>query len=212
MRSDTSSTDRGQAYTLEGVFSAVIVLSSLLYGLQVVDVGPWTTESSDQTTALETQAQDVLDLAAKNGTLSETVRCYGVSGSSSFSGRDLDNSSTTFERMLNQTFDSQGRSYNLYLYYWNATAGKERVLASQSRRQDDTGVIAPSESAAVATRTIPIYDSMPTRQQGGNTRDCSQNGSSVKDFNDALGGTWYLDDISPNTKLFNIVEVRIVVW
>lgn len=203
---------RGQAYTLEGVVSAVIVLSALLYGLQVVDVGPWTSETTDQTSTLETQAQDVLDLAASNGTLNEVVRCYGVSGTTLFSGGNVTSSSTTFERILNQTFDEQNRDYNVYFYYWNATGGKERVLASVNRTESDSGVVAPTSSAAVATRTIALYDDMPTRQQGSSTRDCAEKGTSLKEFNDLIDGRFYLDDIAPNSPLFNIVEVRLVVW
>lgn len=204
-----NTSERSQAYTLEGVFSAVIVLTALLYGLQVVDIGPWTSESSEQAATLETQAQDVLDLAAENGSLSRTARCYGL-GQTAFSGATIDDQSTHFERLLNQTFDEQDRDYNVYLYYWDNTSGKERVLASFNRTRADSGIIAPSDSAAVATRTVTIYDDMPTPFGGDSERACEPSGASVKAVNADF--RFYLDDIDPDSKLFNIVEVRIVVW
>lgn len=212
MPGDSTPRDRGQAYTLEGVISAAIVLTAMLYGLQVVDIGPWTSEASDRAATLETQAQDILDLTATNGNLSAMVRCYGVSGKTAFSGRSVDASSTRFEKLLNQTFDEQNRNYNIYFYYWNATGGKERVLASFNRTEADSGIIAPSSATAVATRKVAVFDDQPTRQQTRSGNDCGSNGASVQTFNDAIGGRFYLDDISPDTTLFNVVEVRIVVW
>jgi hypothetical protein len=206
------SDDRGQAYTLEGLVASIVVLTALLYGLQVVDVGPWTSDTSDQTRQLKTQAQDVLDLAANNGTLSAAVRCYGLDNKYAFDGDSLGNESrrTTFEVMLNQTFDERGREYNVYFYHWNETGGKELEVASANQSGAASGVVAPTDVAAVATRTIAVYDSEPTRINGSSEEDCADPGATVE--TQASSGNYYMRDIAPNSELFNIVEVRIVVW
>lgn len=206
---------RGQAYTLEGVFSAIVILTALLYGLQAVDVGPWTSESASQTSTLETQAQDVLDIAASNGSLSTVARCYDVNPRSTggyvFSGQIANENATTFERLLNTTFDERDRNYNVYLYYWdNETSQRERVLLSMNRTAADSGVVAPTDSSVVASRTVVLYDDMPTRF--GASPKCGQEGATLKEYADARGGNWYLNDIAPNSPVYNIVEVRVVVW
>jgi len=204
---------RGQAYTLEGVFSAVVVLTALLYGLQVVDIGPWTSEAASETSSLETRAQDTLDLAASEGTLSNVTRCYGVNPESNrgyvFSGQNAGPNATLFEQFLNTTFDEQNRNYNVYFYYWNNETGqKDRELVSMNRSAADSGVVAPTDASVVASRTLVLYDDMRTRF--GVEPKCGQQGLTLAEYEDRFG--WYMDDIAPNSPIYNVVEVRVVVW
>ena len=200
---------RGQAYTLEGVFSAIVVLTALLYGLQAVDVGPWTSEAASQTSSLETQAQDVLDIAASQGSLSNVTRCYDPRRGYVFSGQIAGPNATSFERLLNTTFDEQNRNYNVYLYYWdNETNQKARELISMDRTAADSGVVAPTDSSVVASRTVVLYDDMRTRS--GVSPKCGKQGTTLEQY--AKSEHWYLEDIAPNSPVFNIVEVRVVVW
>ncbi|WP_246987835.1 DUF7288 family protein [Halorientalis marina] len=202
--------DRSQAYTLEGVFAAIIVLSAMLYGLQIVDVGPWTSESAERTEQLRSQAADTLDLAASNGTLSRAVRCYGTAGKRAFDGGRLNTGtprSTTLERMLNKTFDERDYEYNLYFYYWDGSGEQERVVAS---RQFETSgdIAAPSDAAAIVSRRIAVYDdqsSLYTTET--DARECGTEFDSLKDTS-----PFYMPDAEPDKPLYNIVEVRLVVW
>jgi len=101
----------------------------------------------------------------------------------------------------------------VYFYYFDESGERQRVLASMNRTASDSGVVAPTSSSVAASRTVTIYDDMPTRFSGSSTsRDCGTEGVSVKEFDEQIGGTWYLDDIAPNSSLFNVVEVRVVVW
>lgn len=204
---------RGQAYTLEGMFSAIVVLTALLYGLQVVDVGPWTSEAASETSSLETRAQDTLDIAASEGSLSNVTRCYGVNPESTggyvFSGQMAGPDATTFERLLNTTFDERNRNYNVYLYYLDEETGqKERELVSMNRTAADSGVVAPTDSSVVASRTVVLYDDMSTRF--GSDPKCGQQGATLKEYSNKYD--WYIEDITPNSPVFNVVEVRVVVW
>jgi len=203
--------DRAQAYTLEGVFAAVIMLSAMLYGLQIVDIGPWTSDAADRTSQLKTRAMDTLDLAASNGTLSRSVRCYGVTGKYEFDGGVAEpGRATALERLLNASFDERGNEYNLYFYYWNTSGGQERVIASrQTNRGGD--VAAPSDAAAVATRKVAVYDDMPTRIAGAGGRACGSRYQSLERFN-RTSPSFYMPDMAPDSPLYNVVEVRLVVW
>jgi hypothetical protein len=208
---DETHGSRGQAYTLEGVISAILVLTAVLVGLQVVDVGPWTSDTTQQSDDMEQRAEDMLDLAAETGTLSRVVRCtYG--SSDTFTGSQVDNSSTTFERMLNQTFDQHGRNYNIYFTYLTPSGERERISVTSSDSNPSGGVVAPTDSAAVATRTIAIYDDDRTRIVDRTDPDrpkCGAEGTTVKD----AGGAYFIqEDIDDASPLYNIVEVRLVVW
>lgn len=198
--------DRSQAYTLEGVFAAIIVLSAMLYGLQVVDIGPWTSESSDETSQIKSQAADTLDLAASNGTLSRAVRCYGTTGKYEFDGGNLNDRNTTLEHMLNRTFDERNYDYNLYFYYYEADGTRSRVVASQQNEaRGDTG--APSDAAAVVNRKIAVYDDQPSLYTGPTGRAC---GTEFRDLENT--SPYYMPDMAPDSPLYNVVEVRLVIW
>lgn len=216
MRGRPSLGDRGQAYTLEGLVASIAILTALLYGLQVVDLGPWTSEATAQTTELETRAEDVLDLAANEGSLSRVVRCYSV-GRQSFGGQDPGDLSkrTYLEQLLNQTFDEQNRDYNIYVSYWTDD-GRERVTVS-TNRSEGGNFVSPSDSAAVATRTVTLYDDQAVLGNSP-TKDCGRTAvgpprsGSLTGFNSVPRQQFYVDDIAPNSQLYNVVEVRLVVW
>lgn len=202
--------DRSQAYTLEGTMAAAMVLMALLFGLQVVDPGPWTSDAAAETDELERQAQDVLDLAAEDGDLSRVVRCYGA-GKSHFDGSDVEDldDETTFERLLNRTFDERGRNYNVHIAYWDEGERKER-LVSLNRTDTESQFISPSDSAAVATRSVTVYDDDPVL----NTEDCRNSVSmNVSEYYDDSVDVEYLDhDVESDSPLYNVAEVRLVVW
>jgi len=99
---------RGQAYTLEGVLAAIVVVTATVYGLSAVDTGPFQTGAQQRTAALETRASDTLSLAAETGALHNATACYSV-GTPTLNGNQT-GSSTEFEMMLNHTFDRQATS------------------------------------------------------------------------------------------------------
>jgi len=208
---------RGQAYTLEGVVASVVILTALLYGLQVVDLGRWTSDTTEQSRELESKAKDVLDIAANNGTLRRAVTCYGSSAKSQFGGSIGTNETrrTTFEQLLKQTFDDRNTNYNIYFTYWNQSSGREQIRVSSAETNPVDSGAAPSESAAVATRTVTIYDDTATWFNGSSGRDCADRfaaAPTVEQFNDTYSAGFYMDDIAPDSPIYNIVEVRIVAW
>lgn len=192
--------DRGQAYTLEGVLSAMIIMLSLLYGLQVVDVGALSSSTSDRTESLRSQASDLLAVSADSGSLQAAVLCYG-NNHAVISGRQATGTDPQFEHLLNETMDENLRNYKLYYEYWDTSDGRQRVLVSSN--VTETQVSAPSDQAVEVTHTVALYDGMNTTE----TSECTDSGTSLEN-----AGSFYAPEVAPNANLYNIVEVRLVVW
>ncbi|PSP84065.1 hypothetical protein BRC96_06055 [Halobacteriales archaeon QS_6_64_34] len=189
---------RGQAYTLEGVLAAILVVTATVYGLEVIDTRAWEDETQGETQQLAYQASDVLSIASESGALRDAVLCYRE-------GRPIDGNRertlTEFERMLNHTFDSQAQQYNLYFSYWNTSDQRETRLVSEGSEGSNDG---PPTSTADASTTVTITDD--TRRRIGD--ECSPIPLTVKDDQE-----FYIsEDVAPDSPLYNIVEVRLVVW
>jgi hypothetical protein len=193
--------ERGQAYTLEGTIGAIVLVTAVLLGLQAVDTGPWTATPDRVPEKLETQADDLLTVAAETGSLSAAVRCYG-GDRSVIDGSVNPDSNSDFEEMLRYTFDEQNRNYNLYISYWNSSAGeREQTLASTNNSQS---LRLPDASTGVATRQITLYDTMPVKFR----QDCSADGPPISDTSDLFD----IPDVDKRSAVYNVVEVRLVVW
>ena len=189
---------RGQAYTLEGVLAAILVVTATVYGLEVIDTRAWEDETQGETQQLAYQASDVLSIASESGALRDAVLCYRE-------GRPIDGDRertlAEFERMLNHTFDSQAQQYNLYFSYWNTSDQRETRLVSEGSEGSNDG---PPTSTADASTTVTITDD--TRRRIGD--ECSPIPLTVKDDQE-----FYIsEDVAPDSPLYNIVEVRLVVW
>ncbi|EMA15718.1 DUF7288 family protein [Haloarcula amylolytica] len=189
---------RGQAYTLEGVLAAIVVVTATVYGLSAVDTGPFQTGSQQRTAELESRASDTLSLAAETGALHNATACYSV-GTPTLNGNQT-GSSTEFEMMLNQTFDRQGDQYNLYFSYWDSDSdARQTTIVSQETEEN---VADRPADAAVATETVTLTDDMPAR-----IGDCSGTGPSLS----TVDG-YFAPDAESDSIVYNVVEVRLVVW
>jgi hypothetical protein len=190
---------RGQAYTLEGVLAAILVVTATVYGLGAIDTRAWEDETQSETEQLAYQANDVLSIASESGALRDVVLCYRE-------GRPIDGDRertlAEFERMLNHTFDSQAQQYNLYFSYWNTSDRREtRLVSEESQGSNDR----PPTSAVDASATVTITDN--TSRRIGD--ECSSIPLTVKEDQNSF---YISEDVSPDSPLYNIVEVRLVVW
>ncbi|PSP62240.1 hypothetical protein BRC76_04820 [Halobacteriales archaeon QH_8_67_36] len=190
---------RGQAYTLEGVLAAILVVTATVYGLGAIDTRAWEDETQSETEQLAYQASDVLSIASESGALRDVVLCYRE-------GRPIDGDRertlAEFERMLNHTFDSQAQQYNLYFSYWNTSDQREtRLVSEESQGSNDR----PPTSAVDASATVTITDN--TSRRIGD--ECSSIPLTVKEDQNSF---YISEDVSPDSPLYNIVEVRLVVW
>lgn len=186
---------RGQAYTLEGVLAAILVVTATVYGLQSIDTRAWEDETDSDVQQLQYRASDVLTLAGESGALRDAVVCYRK-------GRPIDGnrdrSLSEFERMLNTTFDSQADQYQLTFSYWDGDTRRSTVVSQKTDNADKR----PPAAAAVASTTVTVTDDTRRRDDS-----CDPIPPTVKETEKSF----YMDDVA-SSSLFNIVEVRLAVW
>lgn len=207
--------ERGQAYTLEGLVGALVILTALLYAMQAVVLTPTTAGTVDQDVKaqLRVEAHDVLVVSADRGELADLALNWNNStGTFAHAYDDVVGYSQNppctmgppadprpceaFGERLDDTFSSQGFTYNLFVDYRNATDVRETDTATAVYR----GV--PSSNDVVATYTVVLYDNMTlTSPENANGRTLEELGSEE----------FYADDIDPGP-VYNVVEVRLVLW
>jgi hypothetical protein len=192
---------RGQVHTLEAFTAALLVVSGVLFTMQATAVTPLTASTSNQ--HIENQhraaASGVLATAAENRTLLPAVTRWNPTEKSFVGATDRgfhENGGPpdAFGRALNDTFgnlSTPGRriAYNVYVRY--------RLPDNSTRRQTMVYMGAPSDNAASASRTVALTDGTALTGPSDGT---------------VSSANFYAPDAAPNASLYNVVEVRIVVW
>ncbi|QLK25456.1 hypothetical protein HYG81_15410 [Natrinema zhouii] len=203
----TTDTDRGQAYTLEGFIGAMVVLMAVLFALQSAVITPSTGGLADRSVQAQIQqeTQDALVVAAtaeedEARSLSYMVRHWDETGG--FEGADdstYDMSEDYFKdefklgAILEGRF-GEGWSYNVELHPQNDNE-KTHELVYQGN---------PSSSAVTASYTVTLYSDQ--NATGSDKRELSV-------INDDDSTEAAIDDIDDsNGPVYNVVEVRVVVW
>lgn len=204
--------NRGQMYTLEGVIGALVIISAVVFAMQSVVITP--TSGGDvapgERADLRNQAEDVLRLADQNGTfdLSSLSRYWSQSKRTFYGGLNPRlgygerQPPGAIGRLLNDTFSNQSRQYNLILRYRPANASNGTL---------STPVVfqgTPDENAAVATRTITLFDNQTLTAPGTGGVELWQYDT---DFTDSDDGYYPIPDAGDGP-IYNVVEVRLVVW
>ena len=217
---DTTTTDRGQAYTLEGFISAMIVLMALLFALQSVVITPTTGGLADRTVEAQMQqeTQDALMIAATadedGSNLSKMVRYWDPDEDEFYNATDSGHgnyeptrdSELYDEFILGQImvdrFTESGMSYNI-----------ELVAQDENGEFDDensTYLVYQGESEAVtASYTVTLYEddtlTIPEEEE-----------HSDKTVREAEGLNYPIppahEDDGDNPEVYNVVEVRISIW
>jgi hypothetical protein len=194
---------RGQVHTLEAFTAALLVVSGVLFAMQATAVTPLTASTSNQHIENQhrTAASDVLAASAQNSTLQSAITHWNPSeksfvGASERGFHENGGPPNAFGRALNDTFgnySTPGRriAYNVYVRY--------RLPDNSTRRQTMAYMGAPSDNAASASRTVTLTDGT------------SLSGPSDRNVSDP-SANFYAPDAAPNATLYNVMEVRIVVW
>ena len=207
---------RGQAFTLEGLVSAVVVLTALWFALQAVIITPTTGGSVDPgvRAEIQQQADDALAVAAQaeTDTLSELTRNWSQSRQTFYGavnpriGYGQRQLPGTLGTILNDTFDSRGRTYNVRMRYLSAdpSVGTKSIpIASRGT---------PSESAVTATYRVTLYDNMTLTSPSSGPAELWQYDTNPTS-NPIPGKSGYYP--VPNAlegPVYNIVEIRVIVW
>jgi len=209
---------RGQAYTLEAVIGGLLIAAAVVFAINATVVTPSTTGGVDPEVRenLRQQANDVLMATAENDSfdLSDVVRYWDPATRTFYQANSPDvgyGSSQPpggFGRLLNETFTQRGYRYNVEMRYLGADN------ASGPDGQPETVQVAfqgdPGENAVVATHRVTLFDN-----QTLSTEQISTRGIELWQFDtnatDGDDGYYPVPD-AVDGPVYNVVEVRIVVW
>lgn len=189
---------RGQAYTLEAVAAGMLLLASVLFALQVTAVTPLTGSTSSQ--HIENQqaslAEGLLAVQGENGTIVPTVLYWNESAGSFHGAPDeaYRNAGppTAFGTALNRTLGDRNIAFDVSLYYVRPNGEREQ------RQLVNLGE--PSDHASTASRVVTLYDDDRVRAADGTDLGTLENTS------------YFAPDVAPNSRVYNVVEVEVVVW
>jgi len=210
--------DRGQAFALEGIVAGIVVLTAVLFALEAVVLTPTTAGTVDQDVKaqLRVEAEDALAVAAAERQLRPLAR-YWNNSSRTFAyayGRSRGYGSEPpctrgppakaevcddLGELLNETIASRGYVYNLYVEYRNASD----PYRTETERVVYRGV--PSDNAVTATHTVVLYDDMRL------TAPEDADGRTLAEIDADDESHFYAGDADPGP-VYNVVEVRLVVW
>jgi len=193
--------------------SALVLVLGLLLALQSTVITPTTGGAIDDETRnqLQQQANDILVITANNGTqdLSWYVRYWNPDTRTFYGakrpsiGYGAEGPPGTFGDILKEAFTDQGRQYNLLVRYRGNTSpnssGIQRIVYQGS----------PAEHAVVATYTITLFDDNTLTGPKATSRELHQYDTNASDNDD---GYYPIPNIAPGKPVYNIVEVRLVVW
>ncbi|MDS0293145.1 DUF7288 family protein [Halogeometricum luteum] len=224
--------DRGQAFTLEGVAAAIVLLSGVLLAYQAIVLTPTTagTVDRDVKSHLRTEAQDVLDIGHEEGELRAVALLWDASANGSVGAFPESNSSTSdswsytnasgyvefgpsgeingygppgrMHELLNDSFTEQGYVYNVYFDYRDAAD----PTTTRTVAVVDRGT--PTDNAVTASVTVTLYDHMRLHRidDAGGTARPVPTATTLADAD----GRFYAGDLSG--PVYNVVTVRVVVW
>lgn len=178
--------------------AALLLVGAILFALEVTAVTPLTASTSSQ--HIENQqteiASGLLDAAAENGSLREAALYWNTS-----SGQFADSTDdegyyasggppTTFGSMINRTLRDRGVAFNVNVWYVTSNG--------DLRRERMVNFGTPSDHAVSAVRLLTLYDD--DRITGPNEGQLS--GTT----------TFYASDVAPNSAVYNVVRLEVVVW
>jgi len=192
--------ESGQAHTLEGVVAALILLSAVIFALEMTAVTPLSASTSSQhlENQQEATARGVLASAAETDALERAVlfwntsaeRFWNTSGLGYYASGPPPNE---LGRMLNRSFDSRGIAYNVFVVYQDDEGERDsRRLIYQGR---------PSDNAVSAARSVTLFDNDPLYDH-----ESVATGTTV-----SATGDYFAPDASPGS-VYNVVRVEVVVW
>jgi len=185
---------RGQAYALEGIIGAVIIVSALVLGLQAVDTAPWSDGEEQQNDGLRTEVADVLDASADTGALGTAVTCLDSGGEPRLDVAAAESPATELGEMLANTIAGDYR-YRIVVDY-PTDSGIESAPLGPTPPLPDEETVAVSRQVTL-TDTTPVYE-------GAN---CEPTGGSLADR-----GGLYVDDQHSGDDLYAVVRVRVIAW
>lgn len=191
---------RAQAYTLEAFVASILLIAGLVVAMQLTAVTPLSASTANE--HVENQqgrlAAGVLDAGIENRTVKPTILSWNDTNGTVY-GTDASyypttGPSTAFGAVLNRTLSERRYAYNLDVEYVGARGDlrTERLVHMGT----------PSETVAVVSRTVTLYDGDRIRNRTG-----APTGPTLTN-----ASTFYAPDVAPGRPLYNVVRVEVVLW
>ena len=187
-------TSRGQAHTLEAIVAGVLLLTSVLFALQITAVTPLSASTSNQHIENQQQAgaEGVLSIAAENGELKDAVLYWNRTSqrfhNGTVNGYYTKSMPTPFGRMLERSFADRGIAYNVYV----STYGTNQRDAMIYQGEPSDNAISASRSLVLTNSTRLLTSEMEPGVKINETNFYASN----------IGASGY----------YNTIEVQVVVW
>lgn len=204
--------ERGQGFTLEGLIGGLLILAAVLFALQATILAPNASGSTSEKTqlALQRQADDILTTTAtdEEKSLSYYVRYWDMGRLTFVEGKNLEVGYGSrrvpgpFGERLETVFTENGHTYNVILAY--QTDGSEQNDTIPMVYQGE-----PPSSAVVATYKVTLYDSMSLKGPEAPIAGLDEFDTEPYDGDD---GYYPVPEAAPNSTVYNVVEVRLIVW
>jgi hypothetical protein len=196
--------DRGQAYSLEGVIGAIIIASALVMGLQAVSIEPFTDGGPGQGIDTRVQMTDTLDVLEDQDALRTGLLCLGGTNETTPHEGVVSTNPTVdpVGTILNRTASTTAE-YNIYVAYQNETGGINQTLIG-SRSQ-------PTGSTVTVTREIVLFDSDPVFELDEDTLSCVED-TQYDNLGDVPDDDIYLHNQNESSDLYSVVQVRVIAW
>jgi hypothetical protein len=199
-RTDAVTSDtRGQAHTLEGVVASLILLSAVVFALEMTAVTPLSASTSSQhiENQQEATARGVLASAAETGALERAVLSWNATSEEFYDTTDRGYFASAppnrFGELLERSFDRNGIAYNVHLQYQDDDGTRDsRRFVYQGR---------PSDNAVQATWSLVLFENDRIRD-----RDGDPTATTVADES-----TLFAPPASDGA-VYNVVRVEVVVW
>lgn len=199
--------DRGQAYTLEGVIAAVIIASALVFGLQAVDIAPWSDQQRQtQADSLRTEIQDMLAAGADRDALRTAVTCVDGAGNPDGDVANPAANVTQFAPLLDRTLDTIGRTYVIRFQYLDGDGAVQHVSVTPERTPTSTQTV-------TATRQVMLFDSDPVHEveSAGGDQRCVPQDETLEERNDLyVPNQQGPGDAEIN--IYSVVRVQVIAW
>ena len=190
---------RAQVHTLEAIVAALLLLTSVVFALQMTAVTPLSASTSSQHIENQQQAsaEGVLASAVESGALRRAVLYWNETGerfhnTSSETFYTVNAPPNEFGGMLERQFGDRGIAYNVRVYYRTASGNVgEQLMVNQGE---------PSDNAVMSARTVVLTDDARLYNETG-----VRPGTTVRD-------SYMSNDAAENSPVYTVARVEVIVW
>lgn len=207
--------DRAQAFTLEALVAALVLLVGLGVAVQSTSVTSLSASTADRQVGQQQEGvvTGLLDAAASQDDLRSSLLYWNASNETFHDAgkKGYYTSSippTPFGEALNRTLDERDVVVNVNLHYLEAA--DDGTLQPRTQRLIHQGI--PSDDAVRAVRTVTLYDDDPLFAPANDSSNATVVPMNTTVIEASQNETFYAPDVAPAEPLFNVVRVEVVVW